>query len=287
MRCPHCNVTLTMHRTTNRMECHYCGYVADVPHHCPQCETADLKPMGFGTERVEEAVAELFPEARVARLDRDTSTSQSAYNRIIRDFESGETDILVGTQMITKGFDFSRVSVVGVLNADNLICSPDFRSSERAFQLLTQVAGRAGRRETEGVVVVQTSEVEHPVLGWVVRGDYDAMARSELSERNAFGYPPYSHIIMFTLRCDNLQLLRRGAGWWSARMRDKFGSRVFGPVAPPVDRIRGVYILRLMLKIENGRSLSRARELLRELLAEMAAHEEYKHITISTDVDAQ
>ena len=287
MRCPHCNVTLTMHRTTNRMECHYCGYVADVPHHCPQCEMADLKPMGFGTERVEEAVAELFPEARVARLDRDTSTSESAYNRIVRSFSSGETDILVGTQMITKGFDFSRVSVVGVLNADNLICSPDFRSSERAFQLLTQVAGRAGRREKEGVVVVQTSEVEHPVLGWVVRGDYDAMARSELSERNAFGYPPYSHIIMFTLRCDNLQLLRRGAGWWSARMREKFGGRVFGPVAPPVDRIRGVYILRLMLKIENGRSLSRARELLRVLLKEMAEHEEYKHITISTDVDAQ
>ena len=287
MRCPHCNVTLTMHRSSNRMECHYCGYTADVPHFCPQCETADLKPMGFGTERIEEAVAELFPEARVARLDRDTSTSQSAYNRIVRDFESGETDILVGTQMITKGFDFSRVSVVGVLNADNLICSPDFRSSERAFQLLTQVAGRAGRREKEGVVVVQTSEVEHPVLGWVVRGDYDAMARSELSERSAFGYPPYSHIIMFTLRCDNLQILRRGAGWWSIRMREKFGNRVFGPVAPPVDRIRGVYILRLMLKIENGRSLARARELLRELLAEMSAHEEYKHITISTDVDAQ
>lgn len=287
MRCPHCNVTLTMHRSSNRMECHYCGYTADVPHFCPQCETADLKPMGFGTERIEEAVAELFPEVRVARLDRDTSTSQSAYNRIVRDFESGETDILVGTQMITKGFDFSRVSVVGVLNADNLICSPDFRSSERAFQLLTQVAGRAGRREKEGVVVVQTSEVEHPVLGWVVRGDYDAMARSELSERSAFGYPPYSHIIMFTLRCDNLQILRRGAGWWSIRMREKFGNRVFGPVAPPVDRIRGVYILRLMLKIENGRSLARARELLRELLAEMAAHEEYKHITISTDVDAQ
>ena len=136
-------------------------------------------------------------------------------------------------------------------------------------------------------MVVQTSEVGHPVLGWVVRGDYDAMARSELSERSAFGYPPYSHIIMFTLRCDNLQLLRRGAGWWSARMREKFGGRVFGPVAPPVDRIRGVYILRLMLKIENGRSLSRARELLRGLLKEMSEHEEYKHITISTDVDAQ
>ncbi|MBQ3535240.1 MAG: primosomal protein N' [Alistipes sp.] len=287
MRCPHCNVTLTMHRKSNRMECHYCGYVADVPHHCPQCETADLKPMGFGTERVEEAVAELFPEARVARLDRDTSTSESAYNRIVRDFESGATDILVGTQMITKGFDFSRVSVVGVLNADNLICSPDFRSSERAFQLLTQVAGRAGRRETEGVVVVQTSETEHPLLGWVLRGDYEAMARSELQERHAFSYPPYSHLFMFTLRHENLSLLRRGAMWFADSLRAKFGGRVFGPVAPPVDRIRGVYIQRLMLKIENGRSLARARELLREVLREAMAHEEYKPITITTDVDAQ
>lgn len=287
MRCPHCNVTLTMHRKGNRMECHYCGYVADIPHSCPQCETVDLKPMGFGTERVEEAVAELFPDARVARLDRDTSTSESAYNRIVRDFESGATDVLVGTQMITKGFDFSRVSVVGVLNADNLICSPDFRSSERAFQLLTQVAGRAGRRETEGVVVVQTSEAEHPLLGWVVRGDYEAMARSELQERYSFSYPPYSHLFMFALRGGNLSLLRRAAGWFAERLREKFGGRVFGPVAPPVDRIRGVYIQRVMLKIENGRSLSRARELLRGVLGEVAAHEEYKHITIATDVDAQ
>jgi len=243
--------------------------------------------MGFGTERVEEAVAELFPEARVARLDRDTSTSESAYNRIVRDFESGATDILVGTQMITKGFDFSRVSVVGVLNADNLICSPDFRSSERAFQLLTQVAGRAGRRETEGVVVVQTSETEHPLLGWVLRGDYEAMARSELQERHAFSYPPYSHLFMFTLRHENLSLLRRGAMWFADSLRAKFGGRVFGPVAPSVDRIRGVYIQRLMLKIENGRSLARARELLREVLRDAAAHEEYKPITITTDVDAQ
>lgn len=287
MRCPNCNVTLTMHRTTNRMECHYCGHVADVPRFCPQCETADLKPMGFGTERLEEAVAELFPEVSVARLDRDSSTSESAYNRIVHSFESGQTDVLVGTQMITKGFDFSRVAVVGVLNADNLICSPDFRASERAFQLMTQVAGRAGRRETEGVVVIQTSEVDSPVLKWVASGDYDAMARSELAERHAFNYPPYSRLIQFTLRCEDVQLLRRGSVWFAERMREKFGNRVFGPVAPPVDRIRGVYIMRLMLKIENGRSMSRARELVREVLAAVGKHQEWKHINISVDVDAQ
>jgi primosomal protein N' (replication factor Y) len=172
LRCPHCNVTLTMHRSADRMECHYCGYTAPVPRACPQCNTVDIKPMGFGTEKVEEAIAALFPTARVARLDRDTSTSESAYNRIIGAFESGQTDILVGTQMITKGFDFGRVSVVGILNADNMISSPDFRSSERAFQLMTQVAGRAGRREKEGVVVLQTSEADNPVIGWVMRADY-------------------------------------------------------------------------------------------------------------------
>lgn len=287
MRCPHCNVTLTMHRTSNRMECHYCGYVADVPHHCPQCETADLKPMGFGTERVEEAVAELFPEARIARLDRDTSTSESAFRRIVRGVESGETDILVGTQMITKGFDFSRATVVGILNADNLLCNPDFRSTERAFQLMTQVAGRAGRRDSEGVVVIQTSEVENPVLRWVVEGDYEAMARSELAERYTFNYPPYSHLMQFTLRCEKALLLRQGAAWFAALLREKFGGRVFGPVAPLVDRVRGVYIMQVMLKIENGRSLVRARELVREALERAQAHQEYKHITISVDVDVQ
>ena len=287
MRCPHCNVTLAMHRQGNRMECHYCGYSADVPHHCPQCETADLRPMGFGTERVEEAVAELFPEARVARLDRDTSTSESAYRRIVRSVESGETDILVGTQMITKGFDFSRATVVGILNADNLICNPDFRSSERAFQLMTQVAGRAGRRESEGVVVIQTSEVENPIMQWVESGDYDAMARSELAERHHFGYPPYSRLIRFTLRSEKAMLLRQGAVWFASLMREKFGGRVFGPVAPLVDRIRGVYIMHVMLKIENGRSMARARELVREAVEGVRAHQEYKSINISVDVDAQ
>lgn len=243
--------------------------------------------MGFGTEKVEEAVSALFPAARVARLDRDTSTSESAYNRIIGSFESGETDILVGTQMITKGFDFGRVSVVGVLNADNLLNSPDFRSSERAFQLLTQVAGRAGRRESEGVVIIQTSEPDNPVIGWVARGDYDTMARSELADRHAFSYPPYSRLLQLTLREANPTLLRQGALALADALREKFGRRVAGPVAPPIDKIRGEYIVRIMLKIENGRSLARARELLREALAQFGAEKEFKTINIAIDVDAQ
>ena len=287
MRCPHCNVTLTMHKSSGRMECHYCGYTASVPRACPQCGTADPAPMGFGTERVEERIAELFPEARVGRLDRDTSTSESAYNRIIKDFESGRSDILVGTQMITKGFDFGRVSVVGILNADNLLNSPDFRSSERAFQLMTQVAGRAGRRQTGGTVVIQTSEPENPVVRWVAAGDYDAMARSQLAERHAFSYPPYSRLVRLTLRDRDAVRLREGAVWLAGALRERFGRRVFGPVSPPVDRVREVFIVHIMLKIESGRPMSRARELLRGCLDRMAGEERLRQINVSVDVDVQ
>ena len=286
-RCPNCNVTLTEHRSSGRMECHYCGYTVAVPKSCPQCETVDLKAMGFGTERVEEAISALFPDARVARLDRDTVTSESAYNRIIHAFESGQTDILVGTQMITKGFDFGRVAVVGVLNADNLLFSPDFRASERAFALMTQVAGRAGRRQNEGVVIVQTSEPENQVIGWVARGDYQAMARSELADRHLFFYPPYARLVQFTLLSTDVQTLRRGVGEFAELLREKFGRRVAGPVAPPVDRIRGEYLLRLLLKIENGRSMARARELLREVIAQLQSKAEFKQIKIVIDVDPQ
>ena len=287
MRCPNCNVTLTQHRASNRMECHYCGYTAAVPQHCPQCETIDLKPAGFGTEKVEEAIAQLFPSARVARLDRDTSTSESAYNRIIRDFENGHTDILVGTQMITKGFDFGRVSVVGILNADNLLFSPDFRSTERAFQLLTQVAGRAGRREREGVVIIQTSEPENRTLQQVVRNDYEAMARCELEERHAFSYPPYSRLLRLTLREENLPLLRKAATDLTNALRQGFGGRVLGPVTPPVDRIRGEYIIQIIIKIENGRSMTKAREILRSVLEPFYKDKQYKNLKIAIDVDAQ
>lgn len=244
--------------------------------------------MGFGTEKIEQTIEQLFPTARVARLDRDTSTSESAYNRIIRDFENGDTDILVGTQMISKGFDFGRVSVVGILNADNLLNSPDFRASERAFQLIMQVAGRAGRRDdAPGVVVIQTSKPDNPVIGWVQRGDYEAMARSELHERHTFCYPPYSRLLRIVLRDEDLQLLRRCATQLSERLREKFGRRVVGPVSPPIDRLRGEYIIHLMIKIENGRSMARARELLGEAMRGISSRSEYKTVKILIDVDAQ
>ena len=286
-RCPHCNVTLSYHKYRSQLVCHYCGHTETALSRCPSCKVVELQPMGFGTEKIEEQIAELFPEARVARLDRDQLTSERAFQRIINDFAAHRTDILVGTQMITKGFDFDDVTLVGVLNADNLLLNPDFRASERAFQLMTQVAGRAGRREREGVVVIQTSEVDNPVIGWVLRGDYDAMARCELAERYAFGYPPYSRLIRLTLRDEDLSLLRQCAVRLTDGLRRRFGGRVTGPVTPPIDRIRGQYIIHILLKIENGRSMARARELLRKELDAVGREPLYKRINIAVDVDIQ
>lgn len=232
-RCPRCNVTLTYHKRDDRLQCHYCGHVETVPVRCPACRAGEVTPAGFGTEKVEEELARLFPAARIERLDRDTATSERAYRAIIDRFESGQSDLLVGTQMITKGFDFARVSLVGILNADNLLFAPDFRAAERAFQLMTQVAGRAGRRDAAGEVVIQTTEPEHPVIRQVAAGDYEAMARTQLAERRAFAYPPYARLIRLTLRQRDRDLLYRASAALAVALRGRFGRRAMGPVAPP------------------------------------------------------
>uniref|UniRef100_UPI0023EF6884 replication restart helicase PriA n=2 Tax=Alistipes TaxID=239759 RepID=UPI0023EF6884 len=218
-RCPDCNVTLTLHKGSGRMVCHYCGHTEPVPAKCPHCRVTEPVPMGFGTEKVEEEIARVFPEARVARLDRDSVTSERAFRQIVEAFARGDDDILVGTQMITKGFDFGGVELVGVLNADNLLNNPDFRSAERAFQLLMQVAGRAGRRENPGTVVIQTAEPGHPVLQQVIAGDYEAMARQQLAERKAFFYPPYARLLNLLLRHRDPVTLRRAANALAAALR--------------------------------------------------------------------
>ena len=286
-RCPDCNVTLTYHKAGNRLVCHYCGHVEPLPAKCPSCKVTDVVPMGFGTEKIEEEIARIFPEARVARLDRDTVTSQRAFDRIVAGFARREIDILVGTQMITKGFDFEGVSLVGILNADNLLNNPDFRAGERAFQLMMQVAGRAGRRAQGGEVVIQTSEPGHPVIRQVVAGDFEAMARAQLADREAFFYPPYARLTSLTLKHRDPQLLRRGAAELAAALRKRFGRRLLGPTAPPVDRIRGEYLAGLLLKIESGASSRRARELLGEELSAFARHPEFRTIMVVPDVDPQ
>ncbi len=286
-RCPHCNVTLTYHKRDGRLQCHYCGHAEPLPARCPACKAGEATPAGFGTEKIEEELARLLPAARIERLDRDTATSESAYRAIIDRFESGQSDVLVGTQMITKGFDFARVSLVGILNADNLLFSPDFRAAERAFQLMTQVAGRAGRRDAAGEVVIQTSEPEHPVIRQVAAGDYEAMARTQLAERRAFAYPPYARLIRLTLRQRDRELLYRASAALAGALRGRFGRRAMGPVAPPVDRIREEYIVEFLLKIESGASASRAREVLREVLRQTLGVKEFKTVGCSCDVDPQ
>ena len=286
-RCPYCNVTLTYHKAGRRLVCHYCGHTELVPERCPHCRVTDVVPMGFGTEKIEEEVRAIFPRARVERLDRDSVTSERAFRQIVSAFEARETDILVGTQMITKGFDFAGVGLVGILNADNLLNNPDFRAAERAFQLMTQVAGRAGRRDAGGEVVIQTADPAHPVIRQVVEGDYEAMAREQLAERQAFFYPPYARLTALQLRHRDMELLRRAVLHLASALRARFGRRLLGPMTPPVDRIRGEYLVGLLLKIESGASSARARELLSAELKIFTENPEYRTVAVTVNVDPQ
>ncbi len=287
-RCPNCNVSLTMHKSGGRLVCHYCEYTTAIPPRCPSCTVGELTPMGFGTEKIEEQIREIIPAARTLRLDRDTATSQAAFDRIVGSFARREGDILIGTQMIAKGFDFSHVTLVGILNADNMVNNPDFRAEERAFSLMLQVAGRAGRREgVDAEVVVQSSQPKHRIMGFLRDGDYETMARTLLQEREAFFYPPYSRLILITLKHTDKGRLTVGANALSTLLRGRFGARVRGPVAPPVDRIGGVWIVGFMLKIESGASSKRAREVLREVQSEWLKVAEFRSINLIYNVDPQ
>ena len=282
-RCPHCNVTLSAHQQKGRMVCHYCGYNEPIKRFCPNCKTIELKAMGFGTERIEEAVAELFPEARVLRLDGDTATSGSAYNRIIGAFARHEADILVGTQIVSKGLDFANVTLIGVLNGDNLLASPDFRAEERAWQLMMQVAGRAGRRDKRGEVIIQSAEPQHSIYSLV--GDYERMAAKLLAERKQFGYPPFVRIVKIMMRSSDSRLLVESSIKLGEQLRNRFGRRVLGPVTPLIDKVRGEHRVELMLKVEVESSFSRARAILREEIARLREDKAYRNIVIICDVD--
>lgn len=285
--CSQCNVTLTLHKGEGKLKCHYCGAQEPPPLLCPACGKAAPATRGFGTEKIEQELAAIFPQARIERLDRDTTQSATQYNSIIASFAAGETDVLVGTQIITKGFDFSGVSLVGILNADNLLNYPDFRASERAYQLMTQVAGRAGRRERMGEVVIQTAQPENNVIVQVARGDYAAMVRSELTQRHAFFYPPYCRLVSITLRHRDKALLYAAANALGDYARTIFGRRLLGPEAPAVDRIKGEYLVCFMLKVERTGSFARAKELLREAIDRLWAQERFRNVAVMCNVDPQ
>ncbi|WP_303239032.1 replication restart helicase PriA [Leyella stercorea] len=284
-KCKNCDVSLTYHRSMNLLTCHYCGYTYPVPKQCPNCESTELLGRGYGTEKIEDRVRELFPEARIARMDLDTTRSAGAYGRIIDDFSCGRTDILIGTQMITKGLDFSGVTVVGIMNADTMLNYPDFRAYEQAFQMLSQVSGRAGRRDERGLVILQTKSADLPVIQQVVAGDFQTFARDLLEERSMFRYPPFYHLVYVYLRHRNEQLVDSAAIEMASRLRQAFADRVLGPDKPAVARVKTESIRKIVIKLEQGINLPLARQCMAEARTQLLQDKRYAAMTVFFDVD--
>lgn len=284
-RCKNCDVSLTYHKGINQLTCHYCGYTYQLPRSCPACEGVELVNRGFGTEKVEDDIKTIFPEARVARMDLDTTRTRTAYEKIIANFEQRKTDILIGTQMVSKGLDFDNVSVVGILNADTMLNYPDFRSYERAYQLMAQVSGRAGRKNKQGLVILQTKSIDHPIIHQVIANNYQQMFASQLAERQMFRYPPYYRLVYVYLKNRNADLLDTMARTMAERLRSIFGNRVLGPDNPPVARIQMLFIKKIIVKIEYNASMEKARALLLQVQKEMIEDERFKSLIVYYDVD--
>ena len=284
-KCRNCDVSLTYHKRLNQLTCHYCGYTYQVPAVCPACEGTELVNRGFGTEKIEDDIRQLFPEARVARMDLDTTRSRTAYEKIISDFEEGRTDILIGTQMVSKGLDFDRVSVVGILNADSMLNYPDFRSHERAFQLMAQVAGRAGRRNRQGLVVLQTKSPDLPLIRQVLDNNYRELYEDQLTERRLFRYPPFYRLIYVYLKHRKEEVAEQAAAQMAAYLRNGLGDRVLGPDKPPVARIQALFIRKIMVKVEQEASLQKIRLYLTEVQRAIVADERFRTVNVYYDAD--
>ena len=285
-RCVNCDVSLTYHKHQGLLVCHYCGHTMPLPRECPACHGTELRMMGFGTEKVEEELQRLFPSATMERMDLDTARTRKAYERIISDFAMGKTQILIGTQMLSKGLDFGNVSVVGILNADGLMNYPDFRAHERAFQLMVQVSGRAGRRDKRGTVILQTSQPEHPLIRMVQRSAYKEMARMQMEERSMFRYPPYHRLIVLVLRSRSEEALREMSMVYAGELRAHLGDEhVLGPVAPPITRIQTLLIREIVLKIDISAPTAPLRETLEAIHARMQRLPSFKQLMVHYDVD--
>ena len=284
-RCVNCDVSMTYHKYHNNLVCHYCGYTIRLPEVCPSCGSSDFQMQGFGTEKVEEEIALLFPDVHVVRMDMDTARTRTAYERIIGDFDKGNTQILIGTQMISKGLDFGNVGVVGILNADGLMNYPDFRAHERAFQLMLQVSGRTGRRDKQGTVILQTSQPEHPLIRMVIRSAYREMVDWQLSERSIFHYPPYFRLIVLVLRSKNESVLQDLARTYADKLRSQLGNRVLGPVTPPVSYVQTLHIRKIVIKIETAAAIQPMRGFLESVYTEMQHFPTFRQIMLHYDVD--
>ncbi len=283
--CPNCDVSLTYHKSMNVLTCHYCGYTERVPEQCPNCESKDIKGRGYGTEKIEDEIMEVFPDARIARMDLDTTRTKNAYERLINDFSAGKTNLLIGTQMVSKGLDFDHVSIVGILDADNMLNYPDFRAYEHAFTMMAQVSGRAGRKGKQGLVILQTKNPELPVIQQVVNNSYMAFYKSQLEERTAFHYPPFFHLIYIYIKHRNNDIVESASMELGSRIREIFGNRVLGPDKPTVARVKTLHIRKIMLKLENGIDYKLAKQYLRSIRDTMMKEKRYGALTIYFDVD--
>lgn len=284
-KCKNCDVTLTYHRHMNQLVCHYCGYTIPLPDICPACGQPTIEIIGYGTERIEDDIEHLFPETKIARMDLDTTRNKNSYERIIDSFSSRKTQILVGTQMVTKGLDFEGVSIVGILNADNMINFPDFRSHERSFNMMEQVAGRAGRKHKRGTVLIQTTNPEHPIIKYVTDHDYAGYYAEELDQRKKFNYPPFSRIINIYIKHRDDDSLTEISVMFSNMLRQIFGKRVLGPEAPIVARIQQLYIRQITLKIETAASMSKVKQILRMVYEQSLSDPRMKRAIVYYDVD--
>ena len=284
-RCQNCDVSLTLHKTMNVLTCHYCGYTYTVPTQCPCCESKEVVGRGFGTERVEDDISAIFPEARIARMDLDTTRSRSAYSRIINDFSEQRTNLLIGTQMVSKGLDFDHVSVVGILNADSMLHYPDFRAAEHAFMMMAQVSGRAGRKGKQGRVFLQTKSPDDPVIRQVVDNDFEAMFRDVMEERESFCYPPFCHIVYVYVKLRDEAVVDSAAILLGSYLRQWFANRVLGPDRPAVARVKTLSIRKLVVKLETGINLRQAKTTLRHVQSLVMADKRFAALQIYFDVD--
>ncbi|MBR5102916.1 MAG: primosomal protein N', partial [Muribaculaceae bacterium] len=285
-QCLNCDVSLTYHKHLRTLTCHYCGHSIGLPEVCPACGMPGIEIIGYGTERIEDEIDNVFPGEKISRMDLDTTRNKNSYDRIIEEFSSRKTNILVGTQMVTKGLNFDGVSIVGILNADTMISFPDFRSNERAFDMMEQVSGRAGRAHKKGRVLLQTSQPDHPVIGYVRDHDYDGFYCNELAERQKFGYPPFTKIIHIYLKHRDDAVLTEMSTRYTTMLREVFAHRVLGPESPMVSRVQNLYIRQVVLKMETGASMAKVKKILRDIYERMlGVDSRMKSVILYYDVD--
>jgi len=285
--CKYCDVSLTYHKHNNSLVCHYCGYTEKNNGVCWACGNPTLKTMGFGTEKIEDEISIFFPEAKIARMDLDTTRLKNAYHQIIGDFENRQIDILVGTQMISKGLDFDNVSIVGILNADNMLNFPDFRAYERSYQLMAQVSGRSGRSNKQGKVIIQTSDTKHKIIRFLLENNYEGMFADQIKERQKFKYPPYYRIIELTLKHKKAGINNMAAEELALTLKKIFGNRILGPHTPLISKIQNLFLQKITIKIESEGSQKKAKDLINEQIIQLLMKDKYKALQISTNVDPQ